>query len=95
MSKSATVLYYEQALGRQFTQSSLVSDATVIMADSADSDEQVRWESLKRTEARPWTTTRPKATTWSVWPAVAHMNEHVGQSIAYARMNGIVPPWSS
>jgi uncharacterized damage-inducible protein DinB len=25
---------------------------------------------------------------------VAHMNEHVGQSIAYARMNGIVPPWS-
>lgn len=25
---------------------------------------------------------------------VAHMNEHVGQSIAYARMNGVVPPWS-
>ncbi len=25
---------------------------------------------------------------------VAHMNEHVGQSVAYARMNGIVPPWS-
>ncbi len=25
---------------------------------------------------------------------VAHMNEHVGQSIAYARMNDIVPPWS-
>lgn len=25
---------------------------------------------------------------------VAHMNEHLGQSIAYARMNGIVPPWS-
>ena len=23
-----------------------------------------------------------------------HMSEHVGQSIAYARMNGIVPPWS-
>jgi uncharacterized damage-inducible protein DinB len=26
---------------------------------------------------------------------IAHMNEHVGQSIAYARMNGIVPPGSS
>lgn len=26
---------------------------------------------------------------------VAHMNEHVGQSVSYARMNGIVPPWSS
>lgn len=25
---------------------------------------------------------------------VAHMNEHLGQSIAYARSNGIVPPWS-
>lgn len=25
---------------------------------------------------------------------LAHMNEHLGQSIAYARMNGIVPPWS-
>ena len=25
---------------------------------------------------------------------VAHMNEHLGQSIAYARMNGVTPPWS-
>lgn len=25
---------------------------------------------------------------------VIHSNEHVGQLIAYARMNGIVPPWS-
>jgi uncharacterized damage-inducible protein DinB len=25
---------------------------------------------------------------------VAHMNEHLGQSIAYARANNIVPPWS-
>ena len=32
---------------------------------------------------------------WSVlFQLVAHMNEHVGQSIAYARMNKIVPPWS-
>lgn len=26
--------------------------------------------------------------------AVAHAHEHLGQLIAYARMNGIVPPWS-
>jgi uncharacterized damage-inducible protein DinB len=26
--------------------------------------------------------------------AIIHNNEHMGQSIAYARMNGIVPPWS-
>jgi len=25
---------------------------------------------------------------------ISHMKEHVGQSIAYARMNGVVPPWS-
>jgi uncharacterized damage-inducible protein DinB len=25
---------------------------------------------------------------------LVHNNEHLGQSIAYARMNGIVPPWS-
>jgi uncharacterized damage-inducible protein DinB len=25
---------------------------------------------------------------------VVHSNEHMGQSIAYARMNGIKPPWS-
>jgi uncharacterized damage-inducible protein DinB len=32
---------------------------------------------------------------WSVLlQLVAHMNEHLGQSVAYARMNGVVPPWS-
>ncbi len=25
---------------------------------------------------------------------IAHAHEHLGQEIAYARMNGIVPPWS-
>ena len=33
---------------------------------------------------------------WAVMlQLVTHMNEHLGQSIAYARMNGIVPPWSN
>ncbi len=26
---------------------------------------------------------------------LCHDNEHMGQLIAYARMNGIVPPWSA
>jgi uncharacterized damage-inducible protein DinB len=26
---------------------------------------------------------------------IVHANEHMGQLVAYARMNGIVPPWSS
>jgi len=32
---------------------------------------------------------------WAVlFQLVAHMNEHVGQAIAYARSNEIAPPWS-
>jgi uncharacterized damage-inducible protein DinB len=27
--------------------------------------------------------------------SLMHFHEHLGQSIAYARMNGIVPPWSA
>ncbi|MBZ5589269.1 MAG: DinB family protein [Acidobacteriia bacterium] len=26
---------------------------------------------------------------------VSHVHEHLGQSIAYARMNGVVPPWTA
>ena len=26
--------------------------------------------------------------------ALSHLHEHLGQSIAYARMNGVAPPWS-
>jgi uncharacterized damage-inducible protein DinB len=36
-----------------------------------------------------------QSTLRSVWVlAVTHMHEHLGQSIAYARTNGVVPPWS-
>ncbi|MEM8484652.1 MAG: DinB family protein [Bacteroidota bacterium] len=32
---------------------------------------------------------------WGVlFQLITHMNEHLGQSIAYARMNGVTPPWS-
>jgi hypothetical protein len=26
--------------------------------------------------------------------SVGHSNEHLGQLVAYARMNGITPPWN-
>ncbi len=33
--------------------------------------------------------------TRGLWIATAtHLHEHLGQSIAYARMNGVTPPWS-
>ena len=32
---------------------------------------------------------------WAVlFQLIAHMNDHLGQSIAYARVNGVVPPWA-
>ena len=35
-------------------------------------------------------------TTWDVVViAATHAHEHLGQSIAYARSNGVVPPWSA
>jgi uncharacterized damage-inducible protein DinB len=37
-----------------------------------------------------------KMTTRSVLMVLlSHMHEHLGQSIAYARMNGVVPPWTA
>ena len=31
----------------------------------------------------------------AVWMALlGHLNEHMGQEVAYARANGVVPPWS-
>jgi len=44
-----------------------------------------------------------KPVKWAQYPTVgdvilhivAHAHEHLGQSIAYARMNGVVPPWTA
>lgn len=30
-----------------------------------------------------------------LWTMVGHMHEHLGQAIAYARSNGVTPPWSA
>lgn len=30
----------------------------------------------------------------ALWMALEHLSEHLGQSIAYARANGVTPPWS-
>jgi uncharacterized damage-inducible protein DinB len=37
-----------------------------------------------------------RATTYQgvLFTMATHMHEHLGQSIAYARTNGVVPPWS-
>ena len=30
----------------------------------------------------------------ALWMAMGHLSEHLGQAIAYARVNGVTPPWS-
>jgi len=37
---------------------------------------------------------RPSTVEAVVFTMANHMHEHLGQSIAYARVNGVVPPWS-
>jgi uncharacterized damage-inducible protein DinB len=38
---------------------------------------------------------RPATVRMALLHTLAHANEHLGQVIAYARMNGIVPPWTA
>ena len=62
------------------------SNAHVRAAVSKLTDEQL---------AKPTTLYGRTVPQWAVLlQLVAHMNEHLGQSIAYARSNGVVPPWS-
>jgi uncharacterized damage-inducible protein DinB len=55
------------------------------LVGSMPADAMARQTRLYGREVQHWTV---------LLQLVAHMNEHLGQSIAYARMNGVVPPWS-
>ena len=45
--------------------------------------------------ARPTTLYGRRVQQWAVlFQLIAHMDDHLGQSIAYARVSGVVPPWS-
>ncbi|MEO8336533.1 MAG: DinB family protein [bacterium] len=54
------------------------------MADTPDArlDERVKFFGQDMSVRQVWVST------------AAHLHEHLGQSIAYARTNGITPPWS-
>jgi uncharacterized damage-inducible protein DinB len=58
-----------------------VRHAVILMPD-ADLDKQLDWFGGKNTEQG------------ILLFMMRHMAEHLGQSIAYARMIGIVPPWT-
>jgi uncharacterized damage-inducible protein DinB len=75
-----------------------MKDKAQIVALLKNSAEFVRQSVKKMPETQMAESTRlygRNVPQWSVLlQLVAHMNEHLGQSIAYARMNGVVPPWS-
>ena len=75
-----------------------MTDKAQIVALLKASAEFVRQEVRKMPEAQMSQSTQLYGRTVPQWSVllqlVAHMNEHLGQSIAYARMNGVVPPWS-
>jgi uncharacterized damage-inducible protein DinB len=75
-----------------------MTDKAQIVALLKQSHQHVRDNVAKLTDAQLARGTRlygRDVQQWSVLlQLVAHMNEHLGQSIAYARMNGVVPPWS-
>jgi hypothetical protein len=54
-----------------------------LIATDADLDKSIKMLGNDTTERAAFIT------------ALNHLHEHLGQSIAYARMNGVVPPWSA
>lgn len=79
------------------------------LAKGASKAEVVKWlraslEALKTERAKTTEASRARSvrflkrvdtTADGVWLRIlVHLNEHMGQSIAYARMNGVTPPWS-
>ena len=53
-----------------------------LMATDADLEKSIKMFGSDTTERAAFVT------------ALNHLHEHLGQAIAYARMNGVVPPWS-
>jgi uncharacterized damage-inducible protein DinB len=75
-----------------------VTDKQVIMTELRRSFRHVRETVVRMTDAELEKSTRlagKPATQRAVLTAhLSHLHEHLGQLIAYARMNDIAPPWS-
>ena len=92
----ATGVTTDYATAAAFEQRDLVKDSVV--AELRKSFVFVR-QSLQGTSASTWngpvTMFGQPFTGQSAWIlAVTHLHEHLGQLIAYARTNGVKPPWS-
>lgn len=75
-----------------------IADKQRVLDELRRSFEQLRGAALNITDAdldktvRMYTSDMTERNAFMT--ALTHLHEHLGQSIAYARMNGIAPPWS-
>ena len=76
-----------------------ITDKAKLMEALKQSFEHVRQAALKIPDAdldKPTKMFGHQTTVRDVFFTMAtHMHEHLGQVIAYARMNGVVPPWTA
>lgn len=71
------------------------SQVLLILRRSADHVRQTVRRMPEAQLARPTTLYDRRVPQWAVLlQLLAHMDDHLGQSIAYARVSGVVPPWS-
>ncbi len=82
-----SVVAYEAAAGRDATRTGLRDSFTHLKQCIADVP-----DSAMNREVDMFGT--PGNVRTYLMTMLTHVHEHLGQSIAYARMNGVVPPWS-
>jgi len=75
-----------------------ITEKTRVLAELQRSFDQLRTVALNTSDAdleKSVMLFSSPATQRRVFTTILnHLHEHLGQSIAYARMNGVVPPWS-
>ena len=74
------------------------TDKAEIVAKLKESFAHIRqaWDKVSAADADKTIKMRRRETTArnALWSQLEHLSEHLGQSIAYARSNGVTPPWS-
>lgn len=84
---NALTAFEKQNLSQDATVAALDKSFAHLLKAMADSPEAKMDEKMKFFGQ--------ESTTRGLWIATTtHLHEHLGQAIAYARMNGVVPPWS-
>ncbi len=75
-----------------------ISDKQAVLAELKRSFDHLRRVADNESDADLDKTTnmfgKPASHRYVYLTILNHLHEHLGQAIAYARMNGIVPPWS-